>query len=710
MSFLAPLYLLGAIALIGPIIFHLISRTPKGEVPFSSLMFLEPTPPRMTRRSRLDNWPLLLLRLLALLLLALGFGRPFLRQAASLAFGDEERRRVAILIDTSASLRRADLWDRAVAQARAAILEARAGDQLALIAFDSTTRTALGFDEGATLGPDRRRAVALDRLGRLAPTWAATDLGRGLVDAVAALEDVGDRSEKAGRMPRRVVLVTDLQGGANLDALGDFEWPSDVDLALRVVASAGSNATPERLGDPLDPASTSTPADASTIRVRVANDERSKRESFRLSWVDAKGLVLGTPTPAYVPPGESRVVRVPRSPQGSTALRLVGDDDGFDDTLYFAPAGPKDEAIVVYLGLDAPDDPAGLLFYLLRVFEATPGRTVRVVARKPADPPAAAEAKPALVVVGPAGPLPGASLEALSRQVREGASALVVVGPGDGGAANLAALAGAGPIAVAESAAGRDALIGQVSFDHPLFAPLAGPQFSDFTKIRFWKHRRLAPDALPGVRVLARFDDGDAAVLELPIGKGRVVALTSGWNPADSQLARSSKFVPLMASLLEGPGARPVDAGEHRVGVRVALPPAPGQPGPRTVRKPDGTTVAVGSAETSFAATDQPGVYTIEGATPGSFAVNLDPSEGKVAPLAAERLEQLGIRLAAGGEPGRVDRERIRQMQNAELEGRQKLWRWLVLAAIVTLIVETWLAARPGRGPVGTDRAEVLAT
>ena len=61
MSFLAPLYILGVAAVAAPIIFHLIRRAPKGDVPFSSLMFLTPTPPRLTRRSRLDNWLLLLL-------------------------------------------------------------------------------------------------------------------------------------------------------------------------------------------------------------------------------------------------------------------------------------------------------------------------------------------------------------------------------------------------------------------------------------------------------------------------------------------------------------------------------------------------------------------------------------------------------------------------------------------------------------------------
>ena len=55
MSFLTPLYVLGLSAVVAPIVFHLIRRSPRGEVPFSSLMFLSPTPPRLTRRSRLDQ-------------------------------------------------------------------------------------------------------------------------------------------------------------------------------------------------------------------------------------------------------------------------------------------------------------------------------------------------------------------------------------------------------------------------------------------------------------------------------------------------------------------------------------------------------------------------------------------------------------------------------------------------------------------------------
>src|SRR5438876_3043891 len=80
MSFLAPLFLLGALAVALPVVFHLIRRTSKEKITFSSLMFLQPTPPRVTRRNRLENIFLLFLRCLVLCFLALGFARPFLQK------------------------------------------------------------------------------------------------------------------------------------------------------------------------------------------------------------------------------------------------------------------------------------------------------------------------------------------------------------------------------------------------------------------------------------------------------------------------------------------------------------------------------------------------------------------------------------------------------------------------------------------------------
>ena len=106
MTWLAPLYLAGALAVAAPILFHLWRRTPQGRRAFSTLMFLTPSPPRMTRLSRIEHWALLCLRGLALLLLALAFARPVWRIPATIPIAPEESELVAIVVDTSASLQR----------------------------------------------------------------------------------------------------------------------------------------------------------------------------------------------------------------------------------------------------------------------------------------------------------------------------------------------------------------------------------------------------------------------------------------------------------------------------------------------------------------------------------------------------------------------------------------------------------------------------
>jgi hypothetical protein len=706
MSVLAPLYALGLLAVAAPIVFHLIRRAPRSEVPFSSLMFLSPTPPRLSKRSRLDHVLLLILRAAALSLLAFAFMRPFLRQAARLDPGGVERKRVAVLIDSSASMRRGDLWKSARILAEEAIAGCSPGDELAVVTFDSTSRPVLGFSESATLDASRRLAVARARLGTLEPSWGATNLGQALIDAVAAFEDVADAHEKTGRMPRKVVLISDLQQGSRLDALGNFEWPKDVELELKTVAAGGTNAGLQWLPDPTEPDPSAAGSERS-MRVRVSNDPGSRQESFELTWLDDKGAESGKPVAVYVPPGESRVVRVPRPAESAQvrSLRLKGDQHGFDNTLYLA-SERRDEATVLFIGNDTTEDPSGLFYYLQRVFPETLERTVAVVPRSPSTALAldAEKTVPLIVLTSETIAENASRLKAF---VKAGGTILVVLNA-PGRAGTLAELAEVAPFEVAESDLKGDVMLGEIAFDHPLFAPFAGPQFNDFTKIHFWKHRRLDEKALGDARAVARFENGDPAVVEKAVGKGRLVVLTSGWNPADSQLARSSKFVPLMTSLLEGRSPRALDTTTRLVNEPVPLPAVEGGSKPFVVHKPDGTTVTVAKASTSFDGTSLPGVYTVDTPDgPRSFAVNLDPAESQTSPLAVETLEQFGCRLAKPPSEA-PDREQLRQMQNVELEGRQKVWRWVILAAIGVLIVETLLAGRLDRARPA--RAEALTS
>ena len=62
-----------------------------------------------------------------------------------------------------------------------------------------------------------------------------------------------------------------------------------------------------------------------------------------------------------------------------------------------------------------------------------------------------------------------------------------------------------------------------------------------------------------------------------------------------------------------------------------------------------------------------------------------------------ERL-QLPLKVDSTELAKQEDQKRLR-LQAAELEQRQKLWRWLIVAALGVLVAETWLAGwLTGRG------------
>ncbi len=505
--------------------------------------------------------------------------------------------------------------------------------------------------------------MALQRVNELKPTWGGTELGPALIDAVAAILSA---DTAGGGKAGRIVLVSDLPQGAKLTGLNAFEWPADVELELRTVTDGGGNAGLDLLPDRVD-------SDKAELRVRVVNDAGSRQERFRVG-----------DTEVYVPPGESRVAKLPRPAAGQT-IRLTGDAHDFDNTIHFAMP-PREEMRVYFEGPDAADDPSGLRYFLDRTWSDTAERTVRVQAVRLDEPLVATDVRPSpLVVVH--GDASAEVTRVLQEYLRDGGTVLSVLTQA-GPAKTLTELAGV-PLDVSEAKAERYAMLQGIAFDHPLFAPLAGPQFGDFTKVHFWKHRRLAEPQLFSGRVLTRFDDGDAAVWEKAIGKGRLVVFASGWQPADGQLARSTKFVPLMTALLELRTGRPTTSVNARVGDRVPVPA-----GTTAVRKPDGSSVP---ASGTFSGTDEPGVYAFETPT-GSrpFAVNLDPAESLTAPLPVETLEQFGCRIA---KPDDADRREAfeRQQRDLELERSQSIWRGLILAAVFVLIFETALAGWRGR-------------
>lgn len=369
MNFLAPWFLLGALAVAGPVLFHLIRRSARERVPFSSLLFLRPTPPRATRRRKLEHIALLLLRCLGLLLLAAGFARPFFPKSNAFPPPSDEGRQTVVLLDTSASMRREGLWPKARALAERYIKKASQADRVAVLTFDRQPRTLISFAEWSSWPVEQRAALAQQRLNAFSPGWGGTHLGLALTTAAEQFSDATG--------PCEVALISDLQEGAKLDGLQGHDWPKGVRVIIeRVDPKHRGNAGLEIVEE-----SIASAGNGRGPRVRVVNARDSDREKFLLGWCEANGTrIAGQPAPIYLPPGRTRTFSAPALPAGAVtgALRLSGDEEEFDNTAWFA-AAEMEHVIIAYFGSESANDPAQLRYYLQRAFPETARRQIEVV-------------------------------------------------------------------------------------------------------------------------------------------------------------------------------------------------------------------------------------------------------------------------------------------------------------------------------------------
>lgn len=689
MSFLTPFFLLGGLAIAGPILFHLIRRTTRERMPFSSLMFLTATPPRLTRKSRIENWLLLLLRCLALALMAFGFARPFLQHPPVALDTSGPRKRIVLLVDTSASMRRADLWSAARQQAESVAREAGAGDEVALLTFGRSTELLVSFEDWQRAPTGERAALVTGRLAGREPGWMGTHLGAALIRAGDLLAEASNQ-EAPG--VRRIVLISDLQAGSHMEALQAYEWPKEVELVVLPVAPKTlGNATLQWLPDAGENDSGAT----NQVRIRISNAGDTVRDRFEVGWAaSASGTGFqGKPLEVVVPAGQNRTLALAVPTNGpATQVLLSGDDQPFDNRVHVVPP-EQVRSTVMYWGSERIDDPRQPAFFLGQALPTTRRQAVELQLRSPSSPVVARELEvAALYVVRDV--LPEATVAALRERVL-GGKVVVLVLKNSGMAATAARLLGLEALALEEATVKDYAMLENIDFRHPCFAPFADPRFSDFTRIHFWKYRRVPVGGIPGARVVAGLDSGDPALVEVPVGRGRVLILASGWHPEDSQWALSTKFVPFVFSLLEMSGGAVSTAGQTIVGEPAPVPGGFGAGLEGFLQGPSGAPVSLGIGVTNVPAVEQPGLHVLRaGQEQFRFAANLDPLESRTVPLSLDELERWGAPVrhpTVVVSP--VEQARAKQeLQSQEAEGRQKLWRWFVVATLAVLLGETVLA------------------
>ena len=232
-------------------------------------------------------------------------------------------------------------------------------------------------------------------------------------------------------------------------------------------------------------------------------------------------------------------------------------------------------------------------------------------------------------------------------------------------------------------------------------------------QVEVFRHRRLVPDARAVVS--AKLTSGDAWCVERAYGKGRILVLTTALDGRATTLPINPDFVPLshewILSLAQG-NSKTVSTnlrpGEPWV---IALdPPPPAEVKTLPLRMPGGKVVAVpltrndesdrsnAHAEVRIDNTDAPGVYRL-GIDQARFAlVDRDARESDPATLSdADRTH-----LSAGwplvfssADPGLMEQIRAAK-SDAETSSSSyvEFWRYLILAALVGLCLESWLARR----------------
>ena len=768
MSFLTPLYLfaLGAAAL--PVLLHLFRNTVRRRIPFSAVRFVEAVPSRTTRRMQVEHWPLMLLRVTALCLLALAFARPWLRLEAT-SEPETPGRRVIVLLDTSASMQREGLWTQALHHLDETLETLESKDELALAVFDRRTHWHITAQEWSALPTLAARVEFVRaRLKDLKPRWSSTHLDAAFL---TALESCAKPSDPHGSTLCRteMIVIGDLQAGMHLDTLKNHEWPRDVTVQLRAVSSPKTtNASLQLVADTSEASSASA---AKKVRVKVSNSADAANSQFQLAWAvaPASPYVPDAPITVTVPAGQSRTLLIPLPDQdaaSSTAknetskrLILTGDDHPFDNTLDVLPR-PKQHRTVLFHGDDRSADPSGCRYFLDRAFPDTATLEVRIItldehsagsrstqgaalstlgaesddARHPPISDHAlrrasggatqgSEATPDLAVI--AAPLTPSQLDTLRSALAHGTTILLLAKDASA-SETFAALTQTVPLPLEEATVDGFALLSDLDFTHPAWQPFRDPQYADFSRIHIWKHRRVTlPDSATSpanLRILARYDNGDPALIEHQSTKGRVLLLTTTWSPKDSQLALAAKFAPFLNALLElnqiGAARTEFEAGEAIAWSELGLiPNEPFRVDRVVIETPETDRIAAPRSTDFFP--PHPGVYTILNvptviSTPASekpplvtFAVRIPPEESRTAPLALESLTALGVPITQVNDGvfprGTSQLMAVKSESSSHPtpdvtairhEHQQRGWRWLIVAAMLVLPVETLWATR----------------
>jgi hypothetical protein len=726
-------WLLGGLALGAiPIVIHLLSRRAYRETDWAAMRFLLEAARKNSRRMRLEQLILLAVRTLILLLAALAFAEPLVEAVSPQARPRTLLHRV-IVIDASFSMgartETGTRFDRAKSVARQIVADTQPGDAVSVLRIAGVTSPSVIRE------PAFEQNVVLPEIDRLQLTDEPGDLAPALAEAVEILAD--------SRAPRtkEVIFLSDFQ---RVTWGGDTSGKSDVPALLRkigekakiVLIGVGDGRTDNTAITSLAAVEPIVlPDRPARLRAAVRNFGPTPVANLRCE-LYADNYLVAFKT-VDLPAREETVVEFPyefrRSGEHAVEMRLPADRLAVDNRRWLSVPVTDQIRVLVVNGHEGGRAVENASHYVRTVLAPSTTRESWSGATQPkvineADLTAEDLSKFDCVFLCNVALVTRTEADLLQAYAEAGGGLVFALGdrvkPANYNAVLYREGKGVLP-ALLEGAVGnaRDPVHGGYTFDasdlsHPIVAPFRGNPGAGLDRVVTLEY--IQAKVAPGspARVALRFNSGDPAIVERPVGRGRSVLLTTSADVSWSTWPVHPTFPPMIHETVRYAAEGRWHQRQHLVGEPLARTLTGRESGIKvTMKCPDGSeqtlrpVVGENRADITFTATNHPGIYEMaletpaDAATPQAstaadkavpavrhelYAINVDPRESDLEMVDEKTLGSTTL----AGVP--YDRRSDWSHESRELGGSEPatsgLSRWLLVAMLGLLLVEPLLA------------------
>jgi len=540
MAFLNPLFLFGGLAVAVPILLHLIRRQKARRVEFPTLMFLRKIDKKAIRYQKLRHLLLLLLRILAFLFLVFAFMRPYREEApVSAAVAGRTVAAHVLALDNSMSMSYQDRWARARAAAADIVRRSSDGDRFAVVEFSDTSviRASFTSDTSSVLEDIENIPDPGDRPTRYA-------------QALRAAEEI---AREAGTAERIIHLISDFQKTGWTDEALEFQLGAGIELrTVDLGSDAFSNLAIQNVRT-----IEGNRGDASELRIQASIVGFGIRDRENVSvGLTVDGREISEKTVNIARAGSEEIeFRVPELISGEHSVILEIDDPYLErDNRFYMTIDVRGKTPVVVVEKPESRQKRTSSFFLARALNVDRLSPYQVKAVSTQDLDISAR----LLIWNDIATTDPRILNRLEDFVKSGGGLILVLGDSTEASEFNRGFGARLPIKMEQAVSGNRrsssrpaedfVLMTDIRTDHPVFQPFGKPYSGTFSGARFYDYARIV--AGPGTDILARFDNGDPALVATGMEKGRILIFASSADDTGNDLPLSAVYAPFWQQML----------------------------------------------------------------------------------------------------------------------------------------------------------------